>query len=99
MASTIEFSKGAKLDIAEATAYYFEQSPRTAKRFIAEVEQAARKAAANPKRWRVFAEARAIPLNKFPHLFVFSIDEAGNILVEAVAHPKRRPRYWEESEA
>jgi hypothetical protein len=70
------------------------ESRRAAEVFVQEVDRAVSLIASSPTIWPYFeAGTRRYVLNKFPFSIIYREIPVG-IEVVAVAHHKRRPRYW-----
>lgn len=90
----VEYFPQARLELESAFDWYLERSPRAAEAFLHEVDRAVVIIAAAPRVWPRFeASTRRYILQKFPYSIVFR-ETATRIIVVAVAHHKRRPRYW-----
>ena len=74
--------------------WYRERSPRTAARFVDEVNQAIDRILGAPNRWPLGSSGtRKIKLPCFPFAVIYR--ESGDIIqILAVAHGRRRPGYW-----
>jgi plasmid stabilization system protein ParE len=81
-------------DIEEGIAFYSERSLIAAERFLGEIEAALDLVVEAPERWPPYrAGTRRYVMSAFPYSIVYRVSRAG-IQVFAVAHAKRRPRYW-----
>jgi len=88
------FHPGAEDDYSEAFAWYFARSPTVALDFEREVERGVRLIVQSPLRWPKFdAKRRRVILRKFPYSVIYEII-AGETVILAVAHARRRPYYW-----
>lgn len=90
----IDLAPAAILEIEEAFGWYLERSPGAAEAFLIEIDQGLALVVASPGLWPLFeAGARKYVLPNFPYSLIYreAVDE---IKVVAVAHHKRRPRYW-----
>jgi plasmid stabilization system protein ParE len=68
--------------------------PGLGRRFYSEVQRAENFLAKFPESAREVApDIRKDPLRKFPFSLLYSIERDG-LLILAVAHHRRRPRYW-----
>lgn len=89
-----EFLPEADEEFREAVRYYENEAPGVGLRFIAEVRRGVAFITENP-----FAAApvgngiRRKVLNHFPYSLLYSV-ESELVVIVAVAHVKRRPRYW-----
>ena len=94
MRRSVRFHPAAQQDADEAAAWYAERSVRAAVRFLDELDRLIDLIAVSPERFPIFdADLRRAMFRRFPFYVVFRADDA-NVVVFAVAHGKRRPRYW-----
>ena len=90
------FHEGAESDLADALAYYRDESPALADRFHDEFEGLLRDVCMAPTRFRVIAApVRRHFGGMFPYALLY-VDRPDHVLVLAVSHFKRRPGYWRE---
>ena len=90
----VELAPEAILEIDEAFDWYLEKNPRASEAFLAEVDHGLTLISVSPQLWPFFEPgARKYVLPSFPYSLVYREVENG-IKVIAVAHHKRRPRYW-----
>jgi plasmid stabilization system protein ParE len=90
----VDFLSGARQDFDESFDWYAERSVPAAVRFAAAVDAALDRIVADPTQ---FASAdgthRECPVKKFPFRVAYRlVDDL--VLVVAIAHAKRPPRYW-----
>lgn len=86
----------AEADYLEAYAWYAERSSRAANGFEREFELAQQEIAGDPQRFASCdARHRRYLLRRYPYQVVYR-EEQGKVIVIAVAHAKRKPRYWHE---
>jgi len=89
-----EFLPEADEEFREAVRYYENEAPGVGLRFVAEVQRGVTLITENP-----FAAAavgsgiRRKVLNHFPYSLLYAV-EPEFVVILAVAHHKRRPRYW-----
>jgi len=89
-----EFSPEAAEEFREAAAYYEQKAPGVGFAFVAEVHRAVEIAVAHPLAGRpVGRHLRSTPLHHFPFSLIYSPGPE-SVLIVAVAHQKRRPKYW-----
>jgi plasmid stabilization system protein ParE len=89
-----KFSDGALVDYRESFEWYFGQSPESAQRFEAAVEEALAALSSDPKRFaRVDRRHRRSPVNGFPFAVIYRADR-DCIYIVAIAHGSRNERYW-----
>ncbi|MFN7960970.1 MAG: type II toxin-antitoxin system RelE/ParE family toxin [Thermoanaerobaculia bacterium] len=92
----VEFFPDARAELEDAFDWYLERSPDAAGAFLNEVDRALERIAAQPQVWPKFeAGTRRYVLGRFPYS-LFYRETATGIEVVALAHHKRRPRYWGE---
>ena len=90
----VEFTPEALREVDEAFERYFEENHRAAEAFVREVDRAVALIAGSPTIWPHFERGtRRYVLRKFPYNIIYREIPVG-IEVVAVAHHKRRPRYW-----
>jgi plasmid stabilization system protein ParE len=90
-----EFLPEADQEFREAVRYYEVEAPGVGMSFIAEVHRAISFIGQNPfATGAVGSGIRRKVLNHFPYNILYSV-EPELIVIVAVAHQKRRPRYWQ----
>jgi toxin ParE1/3/4 len=90
----VEFLPPAGEEFVFAAKYYEAEESGLGEAFIEEVERAAMRIAAFPEHGSShLAGTRRIVLARFPYSVVYR-EEAGVLLVVAVAHHRQRPGYW-----
>lgn len=90
----IEYFPEASRELEGAFEWYLERSPQAAEAFLREAERALTVIAAAPGIWPRFESGtRRYVLHRFPYSIIYR-EADGGIVVVAVAHSKRRPRYW-----
>jgi toxin ParE1/3/4 len=89
------FHPSAVLELAEAVEFYDQAARGLGDEFLREVERAIvfldRYPDASPK---VGREMRRFVLPRFPYSLIYRHHGVGRTRILAVAHQKRRPRYW-----
>lgn len=87
----------AETELREALKYYNRQRPGLGSELRQEFEAAASRACRNPLHYAATGSsgARFCPFHRFPYSLVY-IDLDDHIWIVAVAHHRRRPRYWQE---
>ena len=86
----------AEEEIREAFFWYFERSPLAAEAFRNELFAAIDKLAADPTMWPAEDDnVHYYVLRRFPYTVHYEFD-AYTVTVLAIAHHRRRPRYWTE---
>ena len=89
-----EFLPEAEDEFREAARYYETEAPGVGVAFVAEVRRAVGWIVENPyAAVAVGNGVRSKPLNHFPYNILYAV-EPDVILIVAVSHQKRRPRYW-----
>jgi len=90
----VEFLPEADEELREAARYYGNEAAGVGLRFIAEIRRAVAFIADNPLAAAdIGGGIRRKVLNHFPYGLLYAV-EPESIVVVAVAHQKRRPRYW-----
>ncbi|WNZ23111.1 type II toxin-antitoxin system RelE/ParE family toxin [Leptolyngbya sp. NK1-12] len=88
------FHPEALTEYAEAVQYYAEQRAEVAQAFIDAVEDAVYRIRESPTRYIVVEEdVRRCMTRRFPYGVLYTI-EPDYILILAVMHCSREPRYW-----
>lgn len=92
----VAFHPDALIEMVEAARYYEGSQALLGARFLEAVGAAARRVRLNPAIYAVVdGEFRQCRVERFPFALVFrEVEDA--IHVVAVAHARRRPRYWAE---
>jgi plasmid stabilization system protein ParE len=89
-----EFLPEAEEEFREAVCYYEREAPGVGLRFIVEVRRGVAFITENPFAAVGFGSGiRRKVLKHFPYSLIYAV-EAELIVIVAVAHQKRRPRYW-----
>jgi toxin ParE1/3/4 len=91
----VEFTPEALREIDDVFEWYLERSLQVAEAFVQEVDRAVALIAGSPTIWPYFEAGtrRYVLRRNFPYDIVYREISSG-IEVIAVAHHKRRPRYW-----
>jgi plasmid stabilization system protein ParE len=90
----VKFHPDAEEDIRGARRWYAEKSAIAARAFVAEMEASVEQVLRSPERWpRYLSGTRRYYFANFPFTLIYRV-EAGQILVVAVAHHRRKPGYW-----
>lgn len=91
----LEFHPEAELEFIEAAVYYNVQAPGLGGQFEAEVLRATNLLLEQPKIGRqVDPNLREFVLRRFPFTLLYSAT-SDVVRIEAVAHQRRLPRYWQ----
>jgi toxin ParE1/3/4 len=90
----IELTQAAEEELAETTEYYEARVRGLGREFLLEVERVATVLLELPALGeKLDQNHRRVPLQRFPYGLIFRID--GDVIrVVAVAHRRRRARYW-----
>lgn len=84
----------ARQELDDAVAWYDEQALGLGREFLDEIDRAVRRAAAFPMSCPEFEpDMRRCLLARFPYGLIFGVD-GQTLVVVAVAHLHRAPRYW-----
>ena len=100
----IRYHREARAEYDAAAAWYEDRSPGVGDDFIDAVEHAEAAIAAMPRTWPKWPNldphigARRYLLDGFPFSIAY-LDRENEIVVLAIAHDRRRPRYWSERSA
>ena len=90
----IRFSKLAQLEIDDAVTWYDSQSQDLGTRFLDDLDRTVKRITAFPLSCtEIEPELRRCLLTRFPYGIIYGID-SDTIVVIAVAHLHRKPRYW-----
>lgn len=90
----VEYLAEATEELLEALDWYLQLSMQAAQAFLTEVDRSIQLIQETPRMWPYFeGNTRRCVLRKFPYGIVFR-ETCGGIEVVAVAHERRRPRYW-----
>jgi plasmid stabilization system protein ParE len=94
MIERLRFFAEASEEIEETAAWYGQRSAVARVEFLQEIGRAADAIVEAPSRWPANADGtRRYVCRTFPYTLVYFIEE-DIVFVVAVAHQKRRPRYW-----
>ncbi len=92
----VRFLSCAEQELAEAVAWYNEQSPGLGFDFAAEVKRTISRMERHPKAWTLISSrTRRIRVSRFPYSIIYQL-RADCLLVVAVMHMSRHPKRWEE---
>jgi plasmid stabilization system protein ParE len=90
----VRFLDVAQREMDDAVVWYDQQASDLGIRFLAEVHRAIRRSTAFPESCpEISPELRRCLLARFPYGLIYGIDN-DTIVVVAVAHLHREPRYW-----
>ncbi|MCL4456801.1 MAG: type II toxin-antitoxin system RelE/ParE family toxin [Nitrospirae bacterium] len=90
----IRFLKTAQSEVDDAFSWYDSQARGLGTRFLDDLDRAVRRIAAFPfANTEIEESLRRCLLTKFPYGIIYGIDSE-TIIVVAIAHLHREPRYW-----
>ena len=90
----VSFLPAAQVDYDEALAWYLKRSARAATGFEAAVAHGVQRIADDPETYALIDKRhRRCLLKRYPFSLVYRIEVSG-VLIVAVAHSRRRSRYW-----
>jgi plasmid stabilization system protein ParE len=98
---TLRLLDEAKQELRESARWYDEKRPGLGDEFVNAVESALEIIEQRPRQFTQVEigdesrEVRRCVLKRFPYLIVFEI-LAQETIVVAIAHSKRKPKYWKE---
>ncbi len=95
---SVVFDPAAREELVEAVAYYDQQRATLGDEFLLELKRAVTRIRDFPAAWPVMSRrSRRCRLTRFPYGLVYQVTE-DEIRILAVAHLRRRPRYWRDRE-
>ena len=95
MAFTLVIDPRAILDVQNAIDYYDEQQAGLGERFEATLNKLLLTLEKNPLFRIRYDDVRCLPVNKFPYMVHFTVDEINSLVtVRAVFHSSRDPKNW-----
>ena len=90
----VRFLAVARQELDDAVAWYDDQAAGLGRDFLYELDRAVRRAAAFPRSCpEIHPGLRRCLLARFPYGLIFG-EEKRTIVILAVAHLHREPRYW-----
>jgi len=90
----LRFNPLAEAELFEAARWYDDRSPGLGGAFVDAVREATARVVEAPKRWRLVRGTRRYLVGRFPFAIVYRDLSDENVEIVAVAHLKRRQRYW-----
>ena len=94
MARSVRFHPEADQEAEGALKWYHQRSAMAAAGFVAELSHAIQQVAETPERWpRYIANTRRYIFPVYPFSLIYRLMPQ-EVTVVAVAHAKRKPRYW-----
>ncbi len=93
---SIAFHPEAAAEFEEALCWYSERSEQAAKGFDEAVSNALRQIEQAPEHWPLIDRRHRLKFleKRFPYHIIYRVDD-DLLTVIAVAHHRRRPRYWQ----
>jgi len=90
----VEFHPEALEEAAAARDWYAERSAVASRAFVSELTNAVEQVVETPEMWPSYEEStRRYVFPRFPFSLIYRASE-DKIQIIAVAHSKRKPRYW-----
>jgi plasmid stabilization system protein ParE len=90
----VSFLEAADAEVDAALAWYAERSLLAASGFLHELSKTINRIVEAPHRYpKAEHSTRQIRFDRFPYSIYYRIADDANVVI-AVAHAKRRPRYW-----
>ncbi|MCX5811246.1 MAG: type II toxin-antitoxin system RelE/ParE family toxin [Proteobacteria bacterium] len=90
----IRFLTPAQWEVNDAVQWYNDQKIGLGIEFLDELDMTVRRIAAFPESYREIEQGlRRCLLSRFPYVLIYGIDKK-TIIIVAVAHLHREPRYW-----
>jgi toxin ParE1/3/4 len=94
LASRYRFHPAAEAELKESSDWYEDRREGLGLDFLAAVRNKIFEVLANPQRWRAFNGTRRVLVGRFPYALVYREITPDEIEIIAVAHFKKRPKYW-----
>lgn len=90
----IRFLTIAEMEVDEAVSWYQEQSEDESLTFLDEIDHAIRIVKAFPLiAAQIEPDIHSFSLRRFPYSLIYGVDDE-ELVVIAIAHHRREPRYW-----
>ena len=90
----IRFLSVANREVDDAVKWYESKEEGLSREFLDELDRVVRIVRLYPQAgMQIEPDVRRFPLTRFPYSLIYGIDEQ-TIVVLAVAHQQREPRYW-----
>jgi plasmid stabilization system protein ParE len=91
----VRFHRLADKELREVSAWYRKHDAHVASRFKEAVEASIERIQQDPESHPVeLKQFRWVKIRRFPYKLVFQRADPDEIMIVAVAHTSRRPRYW-----
>lgn len=92
----LNFHELAEKELVSARDFYDDLVFGLGKKFVLDIEHSLKNVIQNPFAFPVyFKDFRKALLRKFPYSIIYKVGEE-SILILAIAHQKRKPKYWAE---
>ncbi len=92
----IRFLKPAQFEVDDAVSWYNSQLPGLGTQFLDDLDRTIKRISAFPyASQKIGSEFRRCLLSRFPYGIIYRVDK-NEILIVAVAHLHRKPKYWME---
>lgn len=90
----IRFLSLAQQEFDDAVEWYLQQSPELGEQFLNEINRAIKRIVTYPSSGsHIENDLRRCLVSRFPYGLIYGIDEE-TIVIVAVTHLHRKPRYW-----
>jgi plasmid stabilization system protein ParE len=93
-ASRFRFHPAAEIELNEAAEWYSERRVGLGLEFLSAIREKIATILEAPARWRPVNGARRVLVGRFPYAVVYREISDDEIEIVAVAHYRRRPKYW-----
>jgi len=90
----LRFHPAAAHELESAAAWYEERTTGLGGEFVEAVRAVAESLLEAPERWPAVRGTRRALVHRFPYAIVYRLKAEDTLEIVAVAHYKRRPRYW-----
>ncbi len=90
----VEFLTSAQIEFEEIINYYDQQRAGLGDQFVTEFRRTLRRIVSFPAAWSpMSSDVRRCQINRFPYSVIYAVRDE-SILIAAVQHHNRKPRYW-----
>jgi len=93
-ASRFRFHPAAEFELDEAAQWYEDRREGLGLLFLTAVRDKIADLLLAPERWRLVNGSRRVLLGRFPYAIVYREVSDDELEIVAVAHYRRRPKYW-----
>jgi plasmid stabilization system protein ParE len=90
----LELERAAFEELIDAVERYERDYPGRGVRFRIAVERALARISSSPDAFAERLGVRATQVSRFPYVIFYVVVDESTVRVRAVAHARRRPRYW-----